>query len=776
MNAAQRTDCESVIWLQSRERADLLIVNGPKDLLDIEILETQVEPIAPPQTPRPKEVSHEADDPAILSYGRPPQQDATTRSTDMGRGPLAHITTKASVQTGLRTIISTSDPQGQHSPLDPQLVKQDSLAEAGQLGPQCSSRTPQLASRNSAQRAYFADHGETSATLIGPFEELGLNDGYKERDKGQDDATCNGKKSEADIAVARKFKRRRPKRGPRKELAEEGAAERVEVSQQGTKGSPASRRTANRQPKKSGWRETPFLEEAPQSKRNPHALRDPTPKGQSQRQRRQKAFQDVRNGWATEDATDIQDMVDFDFTGNLSKFDKTTTFSQFKREDTTADEERLVTHNRLPPRPGTGGGKNLHYTENVLNSPKVSSDVGWNSGDSENDNIEANDKSGRSSRRDTSRASIPRHSSRKGSAMTSEQHMTGSGSLPGSRTRTRQTPRGSINSGKIHDDVSTSHDTIRRTAHNFEKPASRIPRSARSKPSFRLTHNNHVCPCLTPLQMLELEQLAITELGMTEEMLTENAARAITAAINTVLLDQTDDNPNNSGHDASATIVILAGNNRSGARAIAAARQALNHHSHIFLTVLGLERDDDLLDAVRRQLSIYRNCGGQVVKPNRLIRALGKLKPDIIIDALLGMHMAFEDLRADGQATYMSLAHWANKAAPVMAIDIPSGSDASSGMVFFPYVTQYCVNGSIEVAAIAGGADLVIHADVVLSLGAPKTGLLRAMDKAGADRMEHIVADIGISNKVWQKLGTRFKDGVQFPSEWVVGIEYTTDE
>ncbi len=680
VNAAQCTDCESVIWLQSHHRADFLIVNGPKDLLDIEILETHVKPTTPPQIPRPKEISHEADDPAILSYGRPPhEQDATASSTDMGRGPLANITTTVSAQAGLRTVVSASGPQSQQLPLDPQLVNQDSPPEAGQQGPQFSPKTPQSASRNSTQRAYFADHGETSATLNGPFEELGLNDGYKEGDKDQEDATCNGKEAEADMAVARKSKRRRPKRGLRKELAEEGAAERVEVSQQGIKGSPASRRLANRQPKKSGWRETPFLEEAPQSKRNSHALHGPTPKGQSQRQHRQKAFQNEQNGWATEDATDIQDMVDFDFSGNLSKFDKLGTFSQFKREDTTADEERLVTHNRLPPRPGTGGGKNLHYSENVLNSPKVNSDVGWNSGDSDNDNIEACDKSGRSSRRDTSRASIRQPPSRKGSVMTSEQHMTGSGSLPGSRTRTRQTPRGSIHSGKVQDDDSTSRDTIRRTTLKFEKPTSRIPSSARSKPSFRLTHNNHVCPCLTPLQMLELEQLAITELGMTEDMLTENAARAMTEAIDSIL-DQTDDHPKNSGHNASATIVILAGNNRSGARAIVAARQALNHHSHIFLTVLGLERDDDLLDAVRRQLSIYHNCGGQVVKPNRLIRALGKARPDLIIDALLGVHMAFEDLRTDDQATYISLAHWANMTAPVMAIDVPSALDASSGI------------------------------------------------------------------------------------------------
>ncbi len=50
------------------------------------------------------------------------------------------------------------------------------------------------------------------------------------------------------------------------------------------------------------------------------------------------------------------------------------------------------------------------------------------------------------------------------------------------------------------------------------------------------------------------------------------------------------------------------------------------------------------------------------------------------------------------------------------------------------------------------------------------------MGKQRAYKIEHIVADIGISNKVWQKLGTRFKDGVQFGSDWLAGIEYTAGE
>lgn len=74
------------------------------------------------------------------------------------------------------------------------------------------------------------------------------------------------------------------------------------------------------------------------------------------------------NGWATEEATDVQELGDFDFIGNLTKFDKHSVFEKMKAEDSIAEEDRLVGHNRLK-KPGTNGGKNLHYSENVLDAP-----------------------------------------------------------------------------------------------------------------------------------------------------------------------------------------------------------------------------------------------------------------------------------------------------------------------------------------------------------------------------------------------------------------------
>lgn len=76
-------------------------------------------------------------------------------------------------------------------------------------------------------------------------------------------------------------------------------------------------------------------------------------------------------------------------------------------------------------------------------------------------------------------------------------------------------------------------------------------------------------------------------------------------------------------------------------------------------------------------------------------------------------------------------------------------------------------------AAVLDGTDLVIQPDIVLSLGAPKTGLLAAVGKSIAvDQIKLLVADIGISNRTWKKFGTRSKYGVEFGSEWTVSLRY----
>jgi enhancer of mRNA-decapping protein 3 len=164
-----------------------------------------------------------------------------------------------------------------------------------------------------------------------------------------------------------------------------------------------------------GWRQTPLLEP------NPSFQPFSTLKKKGRRNGRVE-----ENGWATEDATDVQEMGDFDFEGSLAKFDKKTVFTQIQAEDTIAEGDRLVAHNRLPrAKPGTAGGKNLLPTENVLDIPngRVDPDA-WKSeaGDSEVDErtSQRDTGSGRTSRRggraESKLGNNRRPVSRKGSA------------------------------------------------------------------------------------------------------------------------------------------------------------------------------------------------------------------------------------------------------------------------------------------------------------------------------------------------------------------------
>lgn len=199
------------------------------------------------------------------------------------------------------------------------------------------------------------------------------------------------------------------------------------------------------------------------------------------------------------------------------------------------------------------------------------------------------------------------------------------------------------------------------------------------KPSFRLAPSNRPCPVVSPLQMLDVERIAEVELGLTDDMMTENGGRGIA----TVAIQAFGKRISASNHNALPVVLVFAGNNKSGSRAIAAGRHLKNHHVRTMVCVLSLEREDELLENVRRQLNIFRNAGGRVARWEEMqsnIKALDS-PPELIIDGLLGMHLSFEDLRMDDQATAFEMVQFANKSkASVLSVDIPSGVDGSTGL------------------------------------------------------------------------------------------------
>jgi NAD(P)H-hydrate epimerase len=111
-------------------------------------------------------------------------------------------------------------------------------------------------------------------------------------------------------------------------------------------------------------------------------------------------------------------------------------------------------------------------------------------------------------------------------------------------------------------------------------------------------------------------------------------------------------------------------------------------------------------------------CRATVVSPVELNAALLKeTKPGLIVDGLLGTGLA-----GDVREPFVSAIRFINESRlPVLAIDIPSGLDGDTG----------------EPHGVA------VRADVTLTIGLPKIGLLRAPDYVGTVE----VADIGFPSE-----------------------------
>lgn len=488
--------------------------------------------------------------------------------------------------------------------------------------------------------------------------------------------------------------------------------------------------SATRSNQGKGWRQTPMLQ----------STKSFQPFASLKRAQKGRAGPNAANGWASEDVTDVQEAGDFDFQQGLAMFDKRTIFDEMKARDEVDEAERLVSHNRLPrPKPGTAGGKNIHYSENVLDLPspatstkiKDTPDDFWKS-EADDGNLNNGDRqsgqegSGRTSRlRGDSRVSTSRRSqSRKASATV------GSGSL------------GRVNSG--------------------------LASSANLSGLYILPMKRRV-ETVTHLQMLVAENVAQNEFGYTEDLMAENAGRGISCVAVKALEDPALILQQQAVAPPSAsptTIVILAGNNKSGSRAIAAGRHLRNHGLSVLICVVGIEREAELLEDLRKQIRLFRNFGGSIHTKSELFEQLSKnatsLKPSshlsvtLVIDALLGLTISFEELRMSDQATTYELMEWANRIeAFAMSIDIPSGIDPSTGKV-----------------AIIDGIKLHIRPRWVVALGAPKQGLLKALEMGVADTEWVLyLADIGLGS-IWRKTSTKIRRGIDFDGNWLLEMRY----
>ncbi|KAJ3288182.1 enhancer of mRNA decapping [Borealophlyctis nickersoniae] len=253
-------------------------------------------------------------------------------------------------------------------------------------------------------------------------------------------------------------------------------------------------------------------------------------------------------------------------------------------------------------------------------------------------------------------------------------------------------------------------------------------------------------PTVTPQEMLEIERIAISETGPSEEQMIENGGRGAAMLVLQALGGGRRIKPGN--HNEGPLVVVLAGNNQIGAYGLCAARHLANHECNVIACVVGGEAE--LINTLAYQQKIFVPTGGKVSKGVVDLPHPSSQPVDLIIDALLGSQQTILDLSEGDKYLVGDLMRWANEnKAPVLAIDMPSGINATTGHPVSP--------------------SNHVNAKWTLALGLPKTGHLRAREAVG----ELFLADIGIPRVVFQKgaKAGRVKYMPPFADKFLVGLE-----
>ena len=728
-------------WMvQGQSIADLQIVNTTSEAAPVSAIRTNAPPL-PPVVPTPpasdmpirtakaQQARQPSDfvDPAILSYGRSPLQSRAASKPPDPSTPVKSMLAKAA-----ESLPNNGSPF------------------VGEAGKSSGSRKPSTAKGGLQQEP--GAH-KVAAAQTQHIEADGTQEG------GQWDT------------VGKKKARRSQKKKAASGVPELPPVMNVEVSRNGNDMDGSVKRGK-------GWRQTPLLQPSPQTS-------SPQSKGSMKKTRRQQQEEreGQKNGWATEEATDIQDMGEFDFEANHKLFDKKQVFDQLRQGDTTADEDRLVSHNKLH-RPGTYGGKNLHPTENVL-SPTLAPKHHSNELDSTSDaDTELNLANGRSSSRHSStRVAMKKQPSRQNSAQVDPRPHPLSASISSDRplSRTAHSLSGkpgrsvpSITTSPMVDRTHSPHSALSTT----KSHATPLLASQHLEPHLAISQSLVPCPVLLPTALEALEKETVAHYGLTHDALTEIAARCIAETAMNVLESSTNSRRGsrantlqrgmsmNTGlgidHSSPPVIVIIAGNHPLGARAIAAARHLICRQTKIILAEAQYESHETQDAQMRTQLAILKRLikSGASIKRGPWRRASGYIKnlpspPALIIDALLGgstydslLASSNPDHASESQKETREMIGWANRSrAPVLSIGCPSG-----------------VSGTDGSTTTFEGEPLAVRPDRVLCLAAPMQGILEAIK--GGERWEVSLADVGVN------IALKSEEAVAFGAQWVVDVRF----
>lgn len=219
-------------------------------------------------------------------------------------------------------------------------------------------------------------------------------------------------------------------------------------------------------------------------------------------------------------------------------------------------------------------------------------------------------------------------------------------------------------------------------------------------------------PSLTADQAAETIRILTEELAIDPVQLAENVGRNLGHLARIRFL---------AGDAVDRTVVVLAGAGGNGAGALACARRLQAWGAYVFVYPV---REEGLAPVTGRLLEQVRLASGIVNAPGLIVM---QSEPDLVIDGLVG-----SGLREAPTGPVAELVHWAaDQEAPVLALDVPTGVDPTSGDVHHP----------------------AVRATATMAVGLPKAGTRATASRAHVGEL--YVADPGYAGDTyaWPALG-----------------------
>ncbi|KAF9180353.1 enhancer of mRNA decapping [Haplosporangium sp. Z 11] len=460
--------------------------------------------------------------------------------------------------------------------------------------------------------------------------------------------------------------------------------------------------------------------------------------------RSSRRYKEPVHEWAQGDTDDFKD-EDFDFQHNLGLFDKARVFAEIREADDTAPESLLVNLNRNPERARAMEEspmlRKLLPTEMVLDpAPKRSMTYKRNSsknhvhgsGLSEEDEVDdyEDDDSWNSSSVDDEPCTIIKPMSGVASSAVASSAVASS-----AKSKT------GMNKGSGSPSSATPP-----TRTNGDGGSNNVGGSGKKRGVKIQTLSGVACPTVTSAQMQEVERLSASEIGLSEGQMIENGGRGAAMMCLQALGGSRRIQPNN--HNAAPVVVLLAGNNRTGAYTLCAGRHLSNHGCLVLAFVAGSNNDGQMHPAIASQSRGFLAAGGELIHTIPELPQSSSSPVDLIMDGMLGYQYTVREIvDAYERETICDLMDWANdNKAPVLSLDMPSGVDGTTG---HGDKTKFCVRPKWT-----------------LCLGAPKTGC-RSRSTTG----ELFLTDLGIPRVCWKKAGVKGW-GMPWGADFLVGLEY----